>query len=1006
MKSLIVTIVLVCTPVVPADDLFTTKIEPLLRDRCFECHSHGGKMKAGLALDSRSGWERGGDSGPAIVPGKPELSLLIKMVRWTDQDHQMPPKQKLPANEIAMLEQWVKQGAADPRTLDSLENDPLDWWSLKPLKPIATPTGTQPVDAFIQSRLNENNLRPAPQADRRTLVRRLYLDLHGLMPTPEEVDGFVNDPAPNAWEKLVDTLLDSPRYGERWARHWLDVIHYADSHGCEHDVKRPNAWRFRDYVIQRLNADVPWGRFIREQLAVDVFYPDESQLTPALGFIAAGPLELSRASTAPVTFDYLDRDDMVAQTMAAFVSTTANCARCHAHKFDPITQEDYYALQAVFAGVGKGNIGYDTNPEVHKKRKQIQRLQAAIAARDANVLLGPEFVEIVDQWVAVRQAGQAKTVEWKPLDPDVFLASAGATLTKQDDGSIFAGGKIADQEHYTVTSKVDLKRVTAVRLDVLKDERHPMGGPGRAANGNLHLADVDLHWFPTGAKTGTKLKISNASADFDQAGWTSAHAIDDDLKSGWAIHPRVNESHYIVFELANPIDVARGGNLVVTLKQLYPPKHLIGRFRLSVTDAEGGAARVLSETIQQALNKPADQRTADERASIAAVALKPYAESAAAKFPPMTMVYGVSSMWSHAKKQATPLAPKVVHLLKRGDIDKPVREVGPGTLSAVRGLPARFELSDPKNESLRRAALAEWLAHRDNPLTWRSIVNRVWHYHFGRGICDTPSDFGRMGGEPSHPELLDWLAVWFRDDANGSLKALHRLILTSRTWKQASVSGSSLDRASVVDRDNRLLWRMNRGRLDAEAIRDSLLAVSGELITSNGGPALVLEEVENCGALVQQGVNPPNYNHRKSRPEQEIQRSIYLPVMRTNTTNLDRIRTHFDFVNPAQIAGQRSQTVVPTQALFVMNNELFHKRAKALAEHLITEFPQSDVRLEQLWLRVFSRPISDTERSAVTTFLRELDHAPTEANEKVSELVAWQELCHSLLASNEFIFRL
>ncbi|MBL6707642.1 MAG: DUF1553 domain-containing protein, partial [Planctomycetaceae bacterium] len=310
----------------------------------------------------------------------------------------------------------------------------------------------------------------------------------------------------------------------------------------------------------------------------------------------------------------------------------------------------------------------------------------------------------------------------------------------------------------------------------------------------------------------------------------------------------------------------------------------------------------------------------------------------------------------------------------------------------------------PAGQSGRRQ-LADWLADRRNPLTARVMVNRIWQKLFGEGIVRSVDYFGTRGETPSHPQLLDHLATRFMQNGQHgwSQKQLIRSLVLSRTYRLSSTNDAT---AMQVDPDNRLLWRMNRGRLDAEAIRDSLLAVSGELITSNGGPALVLEEVENCGALVQQGVNPPNYNHRKSRPEQEIQRSIYLPVMRTNTTNLDRIRTHFDFVNPAQIAGQRSQTVVPTQALFVMNNELFRKRAKALAEHLITEFPQSDVRLEQLWLRVFSRPISDTERSAVTTFLRELDHAPTEANEKVSELVAWQELCHSLLASNEFIFRL
>ncbi|NNE93430.1 MAG: DUF1549 domain-containing protein [Verrucomicrobiales bacterium] len=501
---------------VRADEFFSKKIEPLLEGRCFECHSHEGKMKAGLALDSRSGWETGGDSGPAVVPGKPEESLLIAMVRWSDEDHQMPPKEKLPDTEIALLEEWVKRGAPDPRKLNVATNDPLDWWSLRPLKAPPVPErGGNPIDAFFRAKLAAKGMKPSPIADRRTLARRVYVDLHGFLPTPEEVKKIENDSDPQAFENLVAELLASPRYGERWARHWLDVIHFADSHGCEHDVKRPNAWRFRDYVIERLNADVPWDRFIREQLAADVFFPNEPQLTAGLGFIAAGPLELSRAGTAPVTFDYLDRDDIVTQTMAAFVSTTANCARCHTHKFDPITQEDYYALQAVFAGVGKGDIEFDSSPEVMKKRQEWTKLQAAATARDGKILLQEKYTEPVREWIS---ALPTKPVKWTVLNPEVFVSAGGATLSIEDDGSIFAEGDIADQEIYTVTAGVELKRLTAVRLEVLKDDRLPKGGPGRAANGNLHLSEVELQWFPSGSNKPVKLEITRASANFDQTG--------------------------------------------------------------------------------------------------------------------------------------------------------------------------------------------------------------------------------------------------------------------------------------------------------------------------------------------------------------------------------------------------------------------------------------------------------------------------------------------------------
>ena len=964
------------TPSLRADEFFSTKIEPLLRERCYKCHSHEQKIKAGLALDSRSGWEVGGDSGPTVVPGKPDESLLIEMVSWIDEDHQMPPKEKLPAEEIALLEEWVKRGAPDPRKLDGPMEDPLDWWSLKPLKKPAVPEadGSHPIDAFVHAKLAEKNLQPSPEADRRTLIRRLTLDLHGYLPTPEEVDSFVKNPDSAAYENLVGELLKSPRYGERWARHWLDVIHFADSHGCEHDVKRPNAWRFRDYVIERLNADVPWGRFIQEQLAADVFYPDEPQLIAGLGFIAAGPLELSRAGTAPVTFDYLDRDDMVTQTMAAFVSTTANCARCHTHKFDPITQEDYYALQAVFAGVGKGDIEFDTTAEVMKLRQEMEGLLTAAAGRDAPVLLQEKYAGVVGKWAAGRQK---QTVEWTPLDPEVFLASSGATLTKQDDGSIFASGKFADQEHYTVTSEVvGLKRLSAIRMDALMDERLPKGGPGRAANGNLHLSEVELQWFPAGVKEPVVLKTARASADFDQIDWTSAQAIDGDLKSGWAIFPSVNESHYIVFELAKPIDLAAGGKLAVTLKQLYPPKHFIGRFRLSATDAEDGAARVLPVEAVAGLKKPSDQRTPAEASAIAAVALEGYAKERLVNLPKKATVYGVSSSWSHAKKLPSPQEPKIVHLLKRGAIDKPTHEVGPGSLSAIPGLPGRFTLSDPKQESARRAALADWIAHPKNPLTWRSIVNRVWHFHFGRGLSDTPNDFGRMGSEPSHPELLDWLAVWFRDEAKGSLKELHQLILTSQTWQQ-----SSQVEANPIDADNRFLWHMNRQRLDAEAFRDSTLRMTGRLDLTMGGPGI--EQFTKSKG--QQLSSVLDYSAFDWNVEVARRRSIYRVVWRGIP---DPFMDTLDFPDMGLLPPKRSFSVSALQSLSLFNNDFVLHASEWFAESLEKEVSKEE----------------QVQRAVQLSWQREPLDAELVGFETYAETHGLAALCRVLLNSNEFLF--
>lgn len=953
---------------------FQQKVQPLLAQHCMQCHSHdAGKMKGGLTLDSKAGWQAGGNEGPAIVPGDPDKSLLIQAVRHNDPFLKMPPKKKLADADIAVLVEWVKRGAHDPRRADLPPAIDTNWWSLKKLEAPKVPGEGHPIDAFVRKRLADAGARPAPAAARGELVRRLYVDLHGYMPTPEEVQAFVSDADPQAYAKLVDELLASPRYGERWARHWLDVVHYADTHGCEHDVKRANAWRYRDYVIDRINVDVPYARFIREQLATDVFYPDEPQLTPALGFISAGPLELSRAVTVPHVFDYLDRDDMVTQTMGALVSTTANCARCHTHKFDPITQEDYFALQAVFAGIGKGDVKYDISADTRRRRAELAALVAAVAKRDKAVLLLPKHTKTVQEWVATRQAQDAA---WQTLDPEVFVAAGGATLTKQQDKSIFASGTAAPQEVYTVSGKVGLDRLTAVRIEVLKDERLPQGGPGRASNGNMHLTDVDLQWFATGSDEPVTLKIIRANADFDQKGWTAKHAIDGNAKTGWAIHPKVNASHNIVLELDTPIDTSKGGRLAVTLKQL-PPTHHIGRFRVSVTDAQGSAVQALPEVARLALNKPADQRTESDTLTLAAVALDGYARQQLESLPPIQVTYAVSTGWSHGKELPAPMQkPKAVHLLHRGDIDQPVREVGPGALSAIEALPGRFKLADPDSESARRAALADWIAHHDNPLTWRSIVNRVWHYHFGRGLVDTPNDFGRMGSTPTHPELLDWLAVWFRDEAKGSLKALHKLILTSETWQQ-----SSRVAVNPSDADNRLLWRMNRLRIDAEVFRDSVLRMSGQLDLTMWGPGI--EQFKPVEGKLAKTLDYAAYDW--NQPDAK-RRSIYRLVWRTIP---DPFMEALDFPDLGILAPKRGQSLSALQSLAIFNNTFVLHGSEWIAQRVQAEHMDAQAQANRAVQLAWQRSPSEDELNRFTGYINQHGLAA---------------FCRVLLNSNEFLF--
>ncbi len=956
-----------------ADEFFTSKIEPILKQRCFECHSHEKKMKGGLTLDSRSGWEQGGDSGPAIVVGKPEESLLIKMVRWSDEEHQMPPKEKLPPAEIALLEEWVKRGASDPRVLMKKRPTESDWWSLKPLVVPKMPeiAGVQhPVDRFIRARLAERKITPSPEADRRTLIRRVMFDLHGLPPSHGEVEAFVKDADPKAYEKLVDRLLESPRYGERWARHWLDTIHFAETHGCGHDLPRDQAWRYRDYVITALNEDKPWTRFVREQLAADVLFPEEPRLVAALGFLGAGVFDHSAYQTAPTNFDYLDRDDLVTQTMGAFASTTANCARCHAHKFDPISQDDYYALQAVFAGLIEGDISFDEDKTVAKSRKRWQTLLTAADSKDKTVLLTPENASLFGAW----EKTQGAPVKWTPLGYESFVSAEGSSLKRTGD-TLFSSGAKPDKDSYILTSSVPLAKITALRLDVLADPSLPMKGPGRQDNGNLTLSEIEAQLFDPGAAQPVKLKFTRATADFDQQGWTSAMAIDGNAATGWGIHPAVGVSHHAVFELAQAITIKPGAKLTLTLKQLSGKSHLIGSFKISVTDEPALRAAAMPVLAQEALMLPAEKRSEPQRLALAAHALRVFATTELAKLPAPAQVYAAAKkadvLLAVGKGTPTTVAKaKTVQVLKRGEFDKPMKEAVSGALSAIHALPARFEKAQASDEAARRAALADWLADEKNPLTWRSIANRVWHYHFGRGLCDTPNDFGRMGGTPSHPELLDWLACELRDHG-GSLKHLHRLIVTSAAYRQSSAHRED---AALLDADNRLLWRMNRLRLDADSYRDFVFAASDRLDPALGGPS-VRQFVTGPPVQLTPTLNYEAYDWG-SLPKHR--RSIYRFVWRGVP---DPFMDALDFPDLGMLAPARGFSASALQSLALYNNRFVLHFSGELGKQLTT--PEGAVR------RILLREPTAEEKTNFTTFAQK------------NGLAA---LCRVLINSNEFLF--
>jgi len=973
MRVVILAILMFMSAKASADEFFTSTIEPILRQRCFECHSHEQKMRGGLVLDSKSGWEQGGDSGPAIVVGSTNESLLIQAVRWGDDGIQMPPDGKLPDAEVALLEEWVIRGANDPRVLEATRPSAADWWSLKPLVPTEVPMVdgvTHPIDCFIRKRLAERNITSSPEADRRTLIHRVYFDLHGLPPSFEETESFVNNPDPLAYESLVDHLLDSPHYGERWARHWLDTIHFAETHGCGHDLPRDHAWRYRDYVIDAMNSDKPYSRFILEQLAADRLFPDEPRLTAALGFLGAGVFDHSAYQTAPTNFDYLDRDDMVTQTMGAFASTTANCARCHAHKFDPITQAEYYALQAVFAGVIEGEISFDDDVDIGRQRNHWRSLVSAADTRDQDVLLAPENAALVQEW----EQQQGTPAAWMPFRYESFSSTEGATLTREADMLISSGTK-PDKETYVITSTVALPTVTALRLDVIADPSLPMGGPGRQDNGNLTVTEFEAQLFEPGATQPVQLTFARATADFDQAGWTSQMAIDGNPATGWGIHPAVGQSHLAVFELGTPLTLKVDDRLTITIKQLSGNSHLVGRFKLSATDAPTTHVSAIPSPVQEALAITAESRSEDQRVAIAAYALRLIGRAELAKLPPPSQVYAAAK---HADVllavgQGTPTdigAPKPVYLLRRGEFDKPGDEVQSGALGAVNALNSRFTQAHAGDESERRAALANWLADDKNPLTWRSIANRVWHFHFGRGLCDSPNDFGRMGGTPSHPELLDWLACELQDH-NGSLKHLHRLIVTSATYRQSS---EHCEAAAALDGDNRQLWRMNRLRLDADSYRDYVLAVSDRLDLKMGGPG---ERQFITGPPVQ--LTPTlNYLDYDWASLPKHRRSIYRFVWRGLP---DPFMDALDFPDLGMLVPARGFSASALQSLALYNNPFVLHFSDELGEQFMT--PNEAVR------HILLREPGPEEEVAFAKYANQYGLAA---------------LCRLLINSNEFLF--
>jgi hypothetical protein len=980
IRSLLVLAALLAwRPAPTGAELFRGGVAPLLAKRCLGCHD-GARKRGGLDLSTRATAVAGGDSGPALVPGHSARSRLLEFV--TGPKPRMPRTgTKLTAEEVALLRRWVDAGAPWPAGVVLKAQAEAVWWSLRPLARPAVPKvlGKQrvrtPVDAFLLAALEAKGLSFAPDADRRTLIRRLSFDLHGLPPALEEVEGFVGDHCPDAYERLVDRLLASPRYGERWGRHWLDVAHYGDTHGYDKDKRRDHAWPYRDWVVRALNADLPYARFVEDQVAGDVLRPGDLDGVVATGFVVAGPwdfvghLELREGTVDKEKTRLLDRDDMVSSTLTTFMSLTVGCARCHDHKFDPIPQKDYYRLQAVFAGVERGDRRVD-DPRARPERARLQAERQRLAAR---------LAEVRAKVAALASAELTRhETEAARLRAEVTKAPRHAAGPASRSNGYHSG--IAAPADVVKWVQVDLGRVVpldAVRLVPARpvDFRD---APGFGFPVRFRIEASDEPTFRA-----ARLLFDATAADVPSpgdepfqvslAGQKGRHV----RVTATRLWKRLNDHCFALAELevdSGGKNVARGAAVTAldsieaglwgkrhlvdghdsrrALPDLRPRAGLVERLR----GVEAARTALVEKLIPRALRAERDEMEArraalDARLKVLDAGVPIYA--------------------------AKPIRPRPIWVLHRGDVEQRRQAVTPGGLACVPGPSPDFALANSQDEGARRAALARWIADARNPLTWRSAVNRAWHHHFGKGIVDTPGDFGRNGALPSHPALLDWLAAEFRE-GGGSLKNLHRLLVTSTAYRQSSRQDAG---AARLDGDNRLLWRANRRRLDAESVRDAVLALSGKLDLTMGGPGFELFRFKDD--------HSPVYDHEDSRSSHDprtYRRTIYrFSVRSVPNPFLDCL----DCADPNLNVPVRNSTLTALQALALLNNPFMVRQAGHFAERLRAAGPDIEDQVDLAYRLALGRPASAEERALVAAHARR--HGLAAA-------------CRVLLNCNEFVF--
>ncbi|MCP4853639.1 MAG: DUF1549 domain-containing protein [Fuerstiella sp.] len=902
-------------------EFFEKSVRPILVEHCYECHA-AGDVNGGLRLDSRTGVTQGGDTGPSLVAGDPDRSLLIEAVRYRNRDLQMPPQNALSSPQVAVLEKWVAMGAPDPRIESPGDEDRgsagmsieegRNFWSFRPVADPEIPDVTDeawvrnPIDAFVLAQLEANGLRPAPAADKRTLIRRITYNLIGLPPTPEEVDAFLADESEDAYNKVMERLLQSPHYGVRWGRHWLDVARYADSNGLDENLAFGLAWRYRDYVVDAFNNDKPFDRFMIEQLAGDLLPEANQETKTATSFLVLGAKVLAEPDMEKLVMDTID--EQLDTTGKAFLGMTFGCVRCHDHKFDPLTQTDYYALAAIlkstrtFAETRTGVIKHwhQYSFATEEDKAKLKEIDAEIAkTKSAAASYKSKAI------VRLRDAARAKATDYlvaaTKFEPSAPLAMVEAIATPLE-------------LHPRILHH------TRLHLEYNQDDPffsrwHKLVSVGDVDGVDKHFRTV---FAEAEAAYAAAQKLDPPQKTLTDLGLQAARAALHDLSGFLAVPPKV--------EFA------------------FDAKTLAEYYRLE------DEARILES------NAP------DE---------------------PATMGVGEQTVLT-----SLPIHIRGSHL----NLGKPVAREFPEVMrtSTVRPvLPAGHS---------GRLEFARWMASTQHPLSARVLVNRLWCWHFGRGIVGTTENFGRLGDRPSHPKLLDWLARRFM--ASGwSVKDQHRLILSSNAYQMASIHPAeqrpSDTAVNPVDADpeNLLLWKFRLQRLEAEQIRDSVLAVSGRLDMAIGGKTVPLRNRQFV-------FNHTSKDHTKY---DSLRRALYLPVIRNNVYSLF---AQFDFPDPTMPTGHRASTVVAPQALLMMNSDLVMDSASSMASILLNRGRDDTERVKMAYARTVGRSPSTDETQQAIAFVGELTSQSIGATgvEQAGQQQAWAVFCQSLFASNEFIY--